>query len=318
MIFIYLAVSLICFFAVFKSADVLVSSSAAIASHFGIPPVFIGVVLVGIGTSAPEIFVTVIASFSGHPGIVLGNATGSIAANTGIAMAFIFWLIEGNRHKATGADAEVIQSARFFALNFTFLALGAFVMMFAFAGGISRLSALLLLGLIALYFFLTAKITKKYIIPKIRNGNLTVRFLRFAEALAALIISSKIIVWAVSAFAAELGISEFIIAVTVVALGTSLPEIATSISATRQGELGIAVGELVGSQALNLYFLLGVSALVKPIQIDNSYFVFGWMALLLGELCFLIWMKKIPSRVKAALLFVTYCIYIFMNFRVMA
>ena len=95
MIFIYLAVTFISFIFVFKSADIIIRSSVAIADHYGISRVFIGVVLVGLSTSAPEIFVTAIASVLNKPQIIMGNASGSIAANTGIAMALIFWIASG-------------------------------------------------------------------------------------------------------------------------------------------------------------------------------------------------------------------------------
>ena len=102
---------------------------------------------------------------------------------------------------------------------------------------------------------------------------------------------------------------------TLIAVGTSIPEIATSISATRQGKIGIAIGELVGSQALNLYLLLGLASLVRPVEIERPKFIFGWVAFILGELMLLIWLKKIPPKLKALIVLVTYAVYIAFNFR---
>ncbi|MBU4133906.1 sodium:calcium antiporter [bacterium] len=312
MIFLYLAIILICFVFVFKSADILVSSSSVIAERFGLPPVFIGVVLVGVGTSAPEIFVTLAASLSSHPGIVLGNALGSIAANSGIAMAIIFWLYDRGWRKASSEDKDGI-GFPFIFLNFLFLCVGSFGMIFLFKNEISRAWGIVLLILMVLYFWSTAKINRNFFAAVSVKSPVSAHFLYFALSLGVLLICCKIIVFASSEVAHLAGVSEFIIGLTIIAVGTSLPEIATSLIAMRQGRLGIAVGDLVGSQALNLYLLLGLSATVAPIKVGDSLFVFGWLFLFLGEICFFLWDKKIPSRVKSLILFVTYVLYLFFN-----
>ncbi|PKN00318.1 MAG: hypothetical protein CVU78_01790 [Elusimicrobia bacterium HGW-Elusimicrobia-2] len=314
MIFAYLALTVICFFFVLKAADILVVSSSVIARHYGIPPVFIGVVLVGIGTSAPEIFVTLMASLSSHPEIVLGNASGSIAANTGIAMAVIFWLYDRGIKKASGGDKVAVNNI-FIALNFLFLGAGAFGMIFLLKNGIGRTAGIIMLLLMAAYFYLTAMINRKIFSVAVPDRAAGKTFKDFALSLAVLIVCCKVAVASSSQVARLAGISEFIIGLTIIAVGTSLPEIITSLTATKKGEWGLAVGDLVGSQALNLYFLIGLSAIVRPVKMGSSVFFFGWLSIFLGEICFFLWDKKIPSRVKSLVLFATYCAYLFANVR---
>jgi len=311
-IFLYTALILICFFFVFKSADILVNSSSLIAERFGIPPVFIGVVLVGVGTSAPEIFVTLAASLSSHPGIVLGNASGSIAANSGLAMAVIFWLYDRTWRRAAPEARDGI-GVSFIALNFLFLCGGSAAMIFLFKNGISRVDGAALLVLTGFYFYLTAKINRKFFVSGAKSHPVAGPFLYFVLSLAVLLVSCRAIVFAATKVALLAGVSEFIIGLTIIAVGTSLPEIATSLTAMRQGKPGLAVGDIMGSQALNLYLLLGLSSAVRPLAVGNSLFVFGWMAIFLSEICFFLWNKKIPSRLKAVILFVTYGLYVIFN-----
>jgi len=311
-IFLYLALTLLCFAVVFKSAGWLVNSSSRIAERFGIPPVFIGVVLVGVGTSAPEIFVTLAASLSSHPGIVLGNASGSIAANSGLAMAVIFWLYDKSFRMAAPGDKRGIGTP-FIVLNFLFLCAGSVAMIFLFKNGISRAAGAALLVLTVFYFYVTAKINSEFFVSVETKRPVAAQFLYFVLSLAVLLVSCRAIVFTASKVALLAGVSEFIIGMTIIAVGTSLPEIATSLTAMRQGKPGLAVGDLVGSQVLNLYLLLGLSSAVKPLAVGNSLFVFGWLSVFLGEICFFLWDKKIPPRIKSFVLFFTYAVYLFAN-----
>ena len=113
----------ICFIIIFKSSGALVESSSLIASHYGLSPVFIGVVLVGLGTSSPELFVTMISSYLNHPGFVVGNAAGSIACNTGVALAVIFFLVRpGQKDSFSGPHGL---DSKFCFINSLFLIGGA-------------------------------------------------------------------------------------------------------------------------------------------------------------------------------------------------
>ena len=304
----------VCFFFIFKSADILVSSSSRIAAHYGISPVFIGLVLVGLSTSSPEIFVTAIASYMRHPGIVVGNAAGSIACNAGPAMAVIFYLLKPEHSDESSAVLKSL-GGRFCLVNGLFLAGGAAVMMFFLQDGVSALKGMALLAVVVLYLFVNSHISKKFAEVPTPEGKIRTSFIKLLCGLAVLLTASRFLVISATSFAGKIGIPEIIIGITLIAVGTSIPEIATSISATRQGKIGIAIGELVGSQALNLYLLLGLAALVRPVAVENSKFIFGWMAFILGELMLLIWLKKIPSKLKALIALFTYAVYIAFNFR---
>ncbi|MCD6413978.1 MAG: sodium:calcium antiporter [Elusimicrobia bacterium] len=305
-LFFYFLVAFLCFYIVFKSADVLVESSSGIARHFGISDVFIGLVLVALGTSAPEIFVTGFASFLGHPDIVVGNATGSIAANTGVAFAIIFLLV-GKKGKL--ADEEKFLSGKFCSVNALFLLPGSVAMIFVARDGISRVEGFVFIVVIAVYFFANSKISAKFAeIPDSKGGAFNL-FLKFFFSILTLALASRGVVWSAGAFARGAGISEFVIAITMIAFGTSVPEIATSITAMRKGKIGIAVSELVGSQALNLYLLLGVSSLVRPVTVKNPDFAFGWTFIFLLELFVFLRLKKM-AKLKAAVLLGTYAVYL--------
>ena len=117
----YFGVTAVSFIGIFLTADIIVKSSSAIADRYGISHLFIGIALVGLGTSAPEVFVTAIASFLNHPQIVMGNASGSIAANAGVAMALIFWIVSA--HKDSGKT--YIADGRTVLLNALFLPVAA-------------------------------------------------------------------------------------------------------------------------------------------------------------------------------------------------
>lgn len=304
----------VCFFFIFTAANVLVSNSSRIATHYGISPVFIGIVLVGFGTSSPEIFVTTIASYMRHPGVVIGNAAGSIACNAGLAMAVIFWLLKPEHSAESSEDIRAL-GGKFCLVNGLFLAGGAVVMMFFLQNGVSAFKGLALLAAVALYLYINSRISKEYVQVPSPEGKIRVFFIKLLCSLTVLITASRFLVVSATSFAGKIGIPEIIIGMTLIAVGTSIPEIATSISATRQGKIGIAIGELVGSQALNLYLLLGLASLVRPVEIESPKYIFGWMAFILGELMLLIWLKKIPPKLKALIVLVTYAVYITFNLK---
>jgi cation:H+ antiporter len=309
-LFFYFAVAFLCFYIVFKSADILVESSSKIARHFGISEVFIGLILVGLGTSAPEIFVTGFASFLRHPDIVVGNATGSIAANSGFALAVVFFLMKKKKKEDVFTKEEKFLSGDFCLINAVFLLLGSAAMIFLFRDGISRVEGSVLLVVLVFYFFANSKISREYAEVPSPEGSAYVLFVKFFAALLILAVSARGVVWSASVIARSIGVSEFIIGITMVAFGTSLPEIATSVTATRKGKIGIAVAEIVGSQALNLYLLLGISSLIKPVRVENSVFAFGWTFFFLLELFIFIWLKNMSPRIEAAALFLSYAVYL--------
>jgi len=298
----YLSAAVIAFFFVSKSADIFVKNCVIIARHFGVSPVLIGVVLVSIATSSPEIVVTGLASFLGKSDVVVGNASGSIAANSCIALALIFLLTRGSYYSEKKGDKKV--DTKFNLLNLVFLIPGTVVVFF-------------LILIVALYFYFNTVLGISHGIPKVREEKIGRVFLNFFLSILLLFVSSRAGLWAAVNFAKNIGVSQFLISVLLIAFGTSIPEIATSISATRQGEVGLAISELIGSQALNLFLLFGVASLVKPVFCPKPNFVFGWILFILSITFLFIFWKKPKNVLKAFILFVVYGVYIYTIFSIM-
>jgi len=311
----YLSAAVIAFFFVSKSADIFVKNCVIIARHFGVSPVLIGVVLVSIATSSPEIVVTGLASFLGKSDVVVGNASGSIAANSCIALALIFLLTRGSYYSEKKGDKKV--DTKFNLLNLVFLIPGTVVVFFLTKNGINRIEGFFLILIVALYFYFNTVLGISHGIPKVREEKIGRVFLNFFLSILLLFVSSRAGLWAAVNFAKNIGVSQFLISVLLIAFGTSIPEIATSISATRQGEVGLAISELIGSQALNLFLLFGVASLVKPVFCPKPNFVFGWILFILSITFLFIFWKKPKNVLKAFILFVVYGVYIYTIFSIM-
>jgi len=313
--FIYLLAAVVAFFFVSKSSEIFVKNCVIIARHFGVSPVLIGVGVVSIATSSPEIVVTAIASFLGKSDVVVGNASGSIAANSCVALALIFFLAKGSYYSEKKGDKKV--DTKFNLVNLFFLIPGTIFVFFLSRGGISRIEGLFLLLIVLLYFYFNIRIGTAYEIPKVTQEKIGIVFLKFCLSILLLFVSSRAGLWAAVNFAKNIGVSQFLISVFLIAFGTSIPEIATSISATRQGELGLAISELIGSQALNLFLLFGVASLIKPVSCPNPYFVFGGILLILSITFLLIFYRKLKNSLKAIILLAVYGVYIYANLLIM-
>ena len=251
-------------------AELLVRGASRLATTVGISPLVIGLTVVAFGTSAPELAVTAGAAYAGQPDVAIGNVVGSSIFNVlfilGIA-ALIVPLVVAQQLVRLDVPVMIGSSLVLWAL--------------AYDGLIGRLDGLLLCGLtIAYVVFLirlsrreTADIRSEYeeafgqvsATPgRVLNGGLVV------VGLALLVLGSRWLVDAAVGIASGLGISELVIGLTVVAAGTSLPEVATSVLAAVRGERDIAVGNVVGSNILNILCVLGVSSLISPAGIAVS------------------------------------------------
>lgn len=252
--------------------DVLVRGAVGIAASLRVSPLFTGLVLVGFGTSTPELVTSLDAVFRGSPGIAVGNVVGSNLAN--------ILLIAGLTAVILPIPANPVSFRR----DAPMLALAtAAVVLFALTGAFSRVSGGMLLALLVGYLYYT------YRTERVRpdasaelhelEGSLLVRtparpvwvslFLS-AMGFAAVLFGADALVTSSIQVAQHLGIPETVIGLTVVAVGTSLPELATSIAAAIKGETDIALGNIIGSNLFNLLGILGVTALVHPITIPRG------------------------------------------------
>ena len=252
-------------FALAKSADVFVDAAAAIARGFGLSPMIVGMVIIGFGTSAPELVVSAIAGMSGHADLSLGNAYGSNIFNIGIILGItaLIWPI------------KVKPSVNWFAVPLLLLtsAISWFVVsdgVFERTNGIWLLVAFAVL--LPLYCWYDQK-NSNAADGADGNGNPVaerphagwVEWVRLVVGLAVLVLSSHVLVWGCVDFARDvLHVSNLLIGLTIVAAGTSLPELASSIASARRGENEFVIGNIVGSNFFNALAVVGLAGTISP------------------------------------------------------
>jgi len=248
------------------SADRFVDGSAAVARHFGMPPLLIGMVVVGFGTSAPEMMVSALASWQGNPGIALGNAYGSNIANIALILG-VSALISPIAVRSTVLRKELP----------ILVAVTALAALLLLDGTLSRLDALALLavfaglmawtvrqGLVQRTDSLGAEMEQELAAPAMP---LPRAVWRLSIGLALLIASSRVLVHGAVQIAQALGVGDLIIGLTIVAVGTSLPELASSVAAARKGEHDIALGNVLGSNLFNTLAVVGIAGAISPLAV---------------------------------------------------
>ena len=248
-------------------AERFVHGAAAIAKNFGVPPLIIGLTVVGIGTSAPEILISMVASYEGNPALAVGNALGSNITNIALVLG-ITALVMPLTVKSKTLRRE-------YPVMFIIMLLALVLVMDGHLGQIDGL--ILISGLFVMLYWMiqTAKkqnhdpMEKEFEqeIPKISTQK---AFLWFAIGLILLIISSRGLVWGSVNIAKAAGISDLIIGLTIVAIGTSLPELAASIVSALKKEHDIAIGNIIGSNMFNMLVVFGIPGLMSPHIIDSA------------------------------------------------
>jgi cation:H+ antiporter len=253
------------------SADRFVEGSASTARHFGMPPLLIGMVIVGFGTSAPEMVVSAISASQGNPGIALGNAYGSNITNIALILGLTALI------SPIAVHSQVLRKELPILIAIT--ALAAWQL---FDGEITRIDALVLLGVFVGLMAWTIRqgLRKKTdalgreVEQELGVQAMPVRraVFRLIVGLVLLIVSSRILVWGAVEIARGYGVSDLIIGLTIVAIGTSLPELASSIIATRKGEHDIALGNVLGSNLFNTLAVVGIAGTIHPLAVGPEVF----------------------------------------------
>lgn len=270
-------------------ADRFVAGSAGGAKNFGISPLIIGLTFVSIGTSAPEIFVAVNAALSGSGDIAIGNALGSNIANIGLVLGVTALIAPlPSQWHLLKQEAPVL------------LGVTALAGILLANNYLSRLDGLLLLGLLVPTLWLTIHLKKRELspaevaeeeeIPDISTG---AAILWFVVGLAVLLVSSEALVWGAKEIATQLGVSELVIGLTVVAIGTSLPELAASVISAVKGQHDIALGNVIGSNMFNLMAVMSVPGIINPITLQPGVLIrdYAAMAALTALLVLAIWLS---------------------------
>lgn len=267
----FLAALVAGFFFLIFSADFFVKGTSAIARNLGVAPLIIGLTIVGLGTSAPEMLVASMASIQGNTGLATGNAIGSNIANIGLVLG------------ATALTAPILLQSSLLKREFPILmAISMASYLLVIDGHLSRLDGLVLItGLgIFLYWLLrsaqqTKKQNKDILATEFEEEiptNLSTKVASFyaISGLVTLIASSKLLVWAAVNIAIFFGVSDLVIGLTIIAIGTSLPELAASIMSVIKKEPDLAVGNIIGSNAFNLLAVLCLPGLLHPNSVDTQ------------------------------------------------
>ena len=244
---------------VLKGADWLTDGAVNIASRFGVSQMVIGLTIVAMGTSMPELCVSMVSALKGTPDLAVGNVVGSNTLNT--------LLIVG----CSALVAPIMVKRSSVRRDIPFAVLASLLMLiFCLDGGIDRLDAALLFILFAVFMFVTVKYSKNEgTEAKTTAAPLGKAALLLVVGLVCLILGSNLFVDNASFIASTLGVSDAVIGLTIVAGGTSLPELATSMVSAKKGNSDITIGNVIGSNVFNILMIIGVTGLVKPMHIKG-------------------------------------------------
>jgi len=248
------------FIALVWAADRFVIGAAAVAHNSGVSPLVIGLTIVGFGTSAPEMLVSSVAAYNGVANLSIGNAVGSNIANIALVLGLAAIVSPLHFHqKVIGRELPVMIVVMVFAAGLMF------------DGELGRIDGILLLvGLFVMVAFVVREGLQDDGEPppeldELPDGmSTTVAVVWLVVGLAALLVSSELLVWGATEVATFFGVSERVIGLTVVAFGTSLPELAATLVAAKRGEHDIAVGNVVGSNVFNTLGVLGLPGVIRP------------------------------------------------------
>ncbi len=247
-----------------KGADLFVDGASSIAAKFKVPSLIIGLTVVSLGTSAPEAAISISASLSGSNSISLGNVLGSNIFNLLIVIGLTALVIP------LTADEDIVKRD----MPINIFATGALAIIII-DGVLMWYEALLLLAALGIYLFTVIGSAMKN--PVVTEGkkqySWLVSIIFVIGGLAAIVFGGDFVVENARIIAANFGMSETLIGLTVVAFGTSLPELVTSLIAAKKGEAGIAIGNAVGSCLFNILFILGITGVIKPLPAESDLIV---------------------------------------------
>lgn len=298
-----------------KGADLLIEGSVSLANRLKIPSLIIGLTVVAIGTSLPEFMINIFSTFKGSTGLAFGNIMGSNIANTLLVLGVA----------ALISPLKIAHATVWKEIPFSLLA--ALVLLFA-ANGVSvsattqfltRKDGLMLLAFLALFIYYLYKASQQkrselvdeVILSKKHRTITTAAYISIG--ILGLCVGGTFAVNGAIALARGLGLSEFLIAATVVALGTSLPELVTSVRASQQGDSDLAVGNVIGSNILNIFLILGVTATLSQIRLPANSII-DFLFLIGSSFLLFVFMfiggKHTLSRVQGSIFIISYLFYV--------
>ena len=285
-----------------KGADYFIENSASFAEEKGISPHVVGVTIVAFGTSLPELLVSIISSLQDYNDLALGNIVGSNISNIGLVLAistFIFYYV-------LKTDISPAEDAN----NDSYVMLLAVLLLYFFATDtiISQIEGIVFFSLYIIYIFWLYKRTNA---EEVISEDSKTSYLFLVGGLIALLIGAQLTVDSAVEIAITVGISEIVVGLSVVAVGTSLPELAGTISAARMGHKEIAVGNVIGSNIANIFLVMGVLSIINPISVEN-FVVEQTLPLLILLTVVTFALIRIPlNRLSGSLLFAFFLFFIY-------
>lgn len=303
------------FGALFKGSDWFVEGAAGAAKKLGIPAIIIGVTIVSIGTTSPEATVSIMAAFAGKSDIALGNGIGSIICNTALIFGLSCMLSRIPTDRYIFKRLGMVKL--FSCMGFILL---CYVLLIFNCKYVSRLYGFILLGVMVWYFFKTAKWAKKHRLAGITDAQdinakrpLAALGLIFFVGLIIVILASRVLIGSATQICLRFGIPQGVIAATVIAFGTSVPELATGIASLVKGHKEIMLGNIIGANILNIFLVIGGSAAVGGLKIPNYFYYFHFPFFVLVVGLFIIFSavsKTHYNRIFGAVFLVIYTVYI--------
>lgn len=285
----------------YYGAEYLVRGGSAIASRSRVSPLVIGLTLVAFGTSAPELFVSTSAALHGLGDVCIGNVVGSNICNIALILGL------------SALIAPLAVNAELFKRDLPIMILASVVLTVVclFCDGIGRIVGLIFAVGIVVYTIVGIKSSPEKGATNPPAMSRTAAYFAVIGGLLALVGGSKLILLGAVALERHFGVADEFVALTVVAVGTSLPELATSVVAARKGEADIAIGNVVGSNIFNILGILGLSALLRPVAIEGMDWVdFGMMLVTAVGLWPLMGVRGRLGRFEGVLMLTVYGVYL--------
>ncbi|MCR1897419.1 calcium/sodium antiporter [Irregularibacter muris] len=319
-----------------KGADILVDEAVSLSLQWGVPKTIVGATIVSLGTTLPEATVSVLAAVNGNPDLALGNAIGSIIVDTGLILGIAALLgrlpVDKNIVQRQG-KIQVGAGVLLAVVSLPFLSGGQ--------GNISQWMGWLFIALLITYIYISIKWSKdsssEQSVPKEESsspikemamtenvsedekGSLLVKILKLFIGIALIIGSSKVLIPAVEISAVRVGIPQSIIAATLIAFGTSLPELVTAITAVRKGHGELAIGNIVGADILNVLFVVGSAAAVTTggLSVPTNFYKLQIPTMLIILITFRLFSRGENEEItkkEGSILLLMYCIYLVLNY----
>lgn len=298
------------FVLLYFGGDWLVNGGVALARRFRISSLVIGMTIVAFGTSAPELLVSMMSSIKGSAGIAMGNVIGSNIANIGLILGLTAMLCPiPTQNRKVSANGLVMILA------------SVLVLVFSLNNGLSRTEGLILLAGIILFTVISIRLgrTSKEEFEPTADGqgkqmSVLAALLLIVLSCAMLAFGADFMVDGATSVAKALGVSDKVIGLTIVALGTSLPELAASVAAALKKEMDISIGNIIGSNIFNLMCVLGVSASIRPIPFDYMQYRMDFIIMMAFSAGLIILIQPWKAqgrlgRISGIIMFAAYAIY---------